>query len=58
MTVHGVEIHWFADKEKIPSAVVSKEGHAGNVLEHERMHYYWFSWKGCHSKQCFKMPNP
>ena len=43
--VHGVETHWLSGKEKFLDAVVSKEDHADNVLEHERVNHYWFSWK-------------
>ena len=36
-TVHGVETHWLSSIEKIPGLLVSKEGHADNLLE---------TWKG------------
>ena len=34
--LHRVQTHWLSGKEKVPGAVVSKEGHADNQLEHER----------------------
>ena len=36
-----VDIHWVSNKEKILSAVVSKEGHADSLHGHD----YWFLWK-------------
>ena len=35
-TVHGVEIHRLSGKENVLSAAVSKEGHTGSLLGHER----------------------
>ena len=32
-TVHGVKIHWFTGKEKIPGTTVSKEGHTDSLVE-------------------------
>ena len=42
-TVHGMETD---GKEKVLSAVVSKDGHAYSLLGHERTHHYWFPLKG------------
>ena len=55
-TIYEVEIH--SDKEKVPDAVFSKEGHADSVLRHERTHQYWFLWKMCSSKYCFLLSSP
>ena len=37
-TGHLVEIHWLSNKENVPRAAVSKEGHADSVQGHERTH--------------------
>ena len=55
-TVYGMETERLSSKEKILSAVVSKEDHADNVLGYERIHHYWFSWKRCNYKQYFLLP--
>ena len=39
-TVHRVERHWLSGKEKVPGAVVSKEGHADSLLNLEKCHVY------------------
>ena len=41
-TVCGVET--LSGKEKISGAIVSKEGYADSLLEHERIHHNWFPW--------------
>ena len=56
--VHGVKIHWLFNIEKVPGAVVSKEGHAESILGHEKTHHYWFSWKRCNYNQWFIFPTP
>ena len=43
-TVHGVETHWFSNREVL-GEVVSKEGHADCLQGHERTLHYWFPWK-------------
>ena len=43
--VYGVETHWFFGKEKVTGAVISKEGHAHNLLGNERAYHSWFPWK-------------
>ena len=48
--------HWFSDKEKVLGAAVSKEGHADNILEHERIYHYRFPWKRYDCKQYFPLP--
>ena len=48
---HGVEKCWRFDEEKITA--VSKEGHAGSFLWHEKTRDYWFSWKRWKYKQYF-----
>ena len=40
-----VEIHWLSSIEKVPGAVVSKEGHAGSLLGYDDTYHYWFPWK-------------
>ena len=38
--IKGVEIRWLSSKEKVPGAVVSKEGNTDSLLRHERIHCY------------------
>ena len=38
--IYGVET--LSGKEKVSSAVFSKEGHADSVLKHKRTYHYWF----------------
>ena len=54
-TAHKVETHWLSVTEKVPGTVVSKESHVGNVLNHEKTHYYWFPWKRCNYEQCYQL---
>ena len=58
--VHGAETYspQKKKKKKSPGAVVSKEGHADSVLQHEITHHYWFLWKRCNCKQCFQLLTP
>ena len=49
--IHGVEMHSLLDKEKVMNAAVRKEDHADSLLEHERIHNFWFAWKRRDSKQ-------
>ena len=55
-TVYGVKTHWHSGKEKVPSAVVSKEGHFEKILGHERTHYKWFPWKKYNCEHYFLLP--
>ena len=57
-TVDGEKTHGLTSKEKVPGAVVYKEGHADIFLEHERAHDYWFPWKGWNCKQSFQLLTP
>ena len=34
-----METHWLSSKENVLGAVISKEGHADSLLEHERSHH-------------------
>ena len=45
--------HTDSDKENILVAVVSKDGQAGSLLRHERIHHYQFPCKRYNCKQCF-----
>ena len=40
--VYVVETHRLTSKKKVQSTVVSKEGHADSLLEHEKSNYYRF----------------
>ena len=37
---HEVNTHWLSSKKKVLGLAVSKEGHADNLLGHERTHHY------------------
>ena len=52
-TVHRVEAHWLSSNKNVPTAVVSKEGHADSLQGHKKTHFYWFLWKRCNCKQWF-----
>ena len=39
------EVDSLSSEKKVPSAVVSKEGHTDSLLSHERIHHLWFLWK-------------
>ena len=56
--IHGIEIHEYFGKEKVPGTPVSKEGYAESYLGYERNHHNQFSWKRSNSKQCFLLPIP
>ena len=56
LTVDEVEAHWHSNKEKVPDAAVSKEGHADSVLGHKKTHHHWFPWKRCNCNQCIQLP--
>ena len=57
-TVDREETQLLSGKEKVLGTAVSKEGHADNLLEHDRTHHNWFSKKRCNFKQCFLLPTP
>ena len=57
-TVHGVEMHWLSDKEKVPGVAVSKEGHVDSLLGHEETHHCWSPWKKCKCKEYFLLLTP
>ena len=54
-TVHGVETHWLATKEKVPGAAVCNNDAEG-LLGYERTHDYWFLWKRCNCNEHFLLP--
>ena len=54
--VHKGEAHWLCNTEKVPGTVISKEGHADNLLGYEKIHNNWCSRKRCSRKQCFVLP--
>ena len=37
-TVHGVDTHWFFDKEKVLDTAASKEGHTDSLVEPKKTH--------------------
>ena len=46
--------HGFTTTIQVLGAAVSKEGHADNLLGHERTYYYWFPWESATVNSAFK----
>ena len=57
-TIHELETLRLSGKSKVLGIVVSKDGHADSLLEHENTLYYLFSWKMCNCKPYFLLTTP